>query len=72
VGQGVGVALYDDDEAVWKRGGNVKYAMRKIQEAVEDWSLTWGFRMSGAKSCFMVFSRRKVKEVRLTILPGYR
>ena len=35
----------------------MKYVMRKMQEAVgvlEDWSLTWGFRMSVAKSCFIV------------------
>lgn len=47
----------------------MKYVMRKMQEAVivvEYWSL-WGFRMSVAKSCFMVYSRRKVKDFRLQI-----
>ena len=70
VGQGVGVALYGDDGAVWKRGGNVKYVMRKTQEAVgvvEDWFLTWGFRMSVAKSCFMVYSRRNLTDFSLQI-----
>jgi hypothetical protein len=36
----------------------------EMQEAVgvvEDWSLTLGFRMSVAKSYFMMFSRREVK-----------
>jgi hypothetical protein len=61
----VGVVLYADDGAVWKRYGNEKYVMRKSQEVVEDWSLTWGFKMSVAKSCFTVYSRRKFKDVRL-------
>uniref|UniRef100_A0AAQ4RRK9 Reverse transcriptase domain-containing protein n=1 Tax=Gasterosteus aculeatus aculeatus TaxID=481459 RepID=A0AAQ4RRK9_GASAC len=68
VGRGMGRALYADDGALWKRGKNEKFVMRKMQEAVdvvEEWSKRWGFRMSVTKSCFMVYSRRRVGEVRL-------
>jgi hypothetical protein len=70
VGQGVGVALYAADGALWMRYVMVNYGMRKMQEAVgvvDDWSLTWGFRMSVAKSCFMVYSRRNLTDFRLQI-----
>lgn len=41
VGPGIGKLLFADDGALWKRGRNIKYTVRKVQEAigwVEQWS----------------------------------
>ena len=45
----IGRLLFADDGALWKRGGNVPYIVRKVQEAiyeVERWALMWGFSFS--------------------------
>lgn len=44
--------------------------MQEAINSVEDWSLTWGFKTSVAKSCFMIYSRR-IKDVKLQIYGQY-
>jgi len=65
VGPGVGRSLFADDGAMWKRGRNIKYTVRKVQEAielVERRSLRWGFRFSREKTQVVFFTRKKVDE----------
>lgn len=53
VQSGIGKSLFADDGSLWKRGKNVKYTMKKVQEAltsVEDWGRKWGFRFSIEKT----------------------
>lgn len=50
---GIGDALYVDDGAPWKRGGNLQYVGEKMQEAidvVENWDNQWGFCLSVEKN----------------------
>lgn len=52
----------DFDGALWKRGRNTEYVVRKIQQAVdivEKWSRSWGFRISIEKTKTMFFSKKK-------------
>uniref|UniRef100_A0A3Q3AL86 Reverse transcriptase domain-containing protein n=1 Tax=Kryptolebias marmoratus TaxID=37003 RepID=A0A3Q3AL86_KRYMA len=58
-----GVSLFADDGIIWKRGRNIKFVKRKLQEAVtsvENWALEWGFRFSISKSKVVVFSNKKL------------
>lgn len=54
-------ALFADDGVIWKRGRNVEYITKKIQEAmleVEGWALEWGFRFSVSKTKAVIFTKR--------------
>jgi len=65
VGPGVGRSLFADDGTMWKRGRNIKYTVRKVQEAielVERRSLRWGFGFSREKTQVVFFTRKKVDE----------
>lgn len=62
---GIGKSLFADDGSLWKRGENVKYTLKKVQEAltlVEDWGRKWGFRFSIEKTKVMFFTRKKIDE----------
>ncbi|XP_061589575.1 large ribosomal subunit protein eL8-like [Cololabis saira] len=62
VGEGFGRSLFADDGAVWKRGRNIEYLMREMQRAldkVQGWADKWGFRLSVAKSNYVIFGRKK-------------
>lgn len=67
----VAKSLYADDGAIWKRGRNLEYVARKIQEAitvVEEWANTWGFKLSVSKTKVIGFSKRnKIRELRLKL-----
>ena len=71
VGRNIGSSLYADDGAIWLRGKNYKQLMSSMQKniiKVENWSYKWGFKMSIAKSCYMLFTRkRKMEEVQLKL-----
>jgi len=44
---GIGLALYADDGALWKRGRNIKSVVKGKQESikeVEEWSLDWALK----------------------------
>ena len=66
-----GKSLFADDGAVWKKGRNLNYLFGQIQEAVdrvEMWANKWGFRISTAKSNFMVFGyKRKIPDLTVSM-----
>jgi len=73
VAPGIITGLYADDGIMWKRGRNISYNMDKIQEAievVEKWSLEWGFKFSVSKTCYKIFTRKKIKENKMLQLYG--
>ena len=62
---GMGRSLFADDGALWKRGRNVEYVARKLQEGIDrvvSWGLRWSFRFSVDKSKVMFFGRKKIRE----------
>ena len=62
---GIGRSLFADDGALWKRGRNVEYVARKLQEGTDrvvSWGLRWSFRFSVEKSKVMFFGRKKIRE----------
>ncbi len=69
IGQGIGKSLFADDGAMWKRGRNVEYVVKQLQETikrVEQWSLEWGFKFSAEKTKTLFFTRKKIEaEVKL-------
>ena len=59
----IGQSLFADDGSLWKRGKNVKYTLKCVQQAlttVEDWGRKWGFRFSVEKTKAMFFTRKKI------------
>ncbi len=61
----LGKALFADDGALWKRGRNMGYLTRKMQEAIDivvEWGYNWGFRFSIEKTQSVFFTRKRVQE----------
>ena len=49
---------------MWKRGRNIGYTAKKVQEAidkVEQWAYDWGVRLSVEKTQTVFFSRRRIE-----------
>ena len=71
IGGGFGLSLFADDGAIWKRGRNVGFILKQVQGAlqtVEEWGKTWGFRISVAKSKYLIFGfKRKLPNLRLSM-----
>ncbi len=45
--------MFADDGALWKRGRNIEYVTRKMQEAIDivvEWGYNWGVRFSIEKT----------------------
>ncbi len=67
---GLGLSLFADDGAIWKRGRNIGFIVKKLQEAiaiVEEWSYKWGFKFSVDKTK-MFFTRKKIgSEVKIKL-----
>lgn len=64
LGHGSGRSLYADDGVIWVKGRNIPFATGRMQRelnVVEGWAMKWGFRISVAKSKFVVFSRSRNK-----------
>lgn len=62
---GMGFSLFADDGAIWKRGKNIEFIVKKLQKAigkVEEWSYKWGFKFSVEKTKTMFFTRKRVRE----------
>ena len=62
---GIERLLFADNGSLWKRGENVEYALKKVQEnltLVEDWGRKWGFRFSIEKTKAMFFTQKKIDE----------
>ncbi len=68
---GLGLSLFADDGAIWKRGRNIGFIVKKLQEAiaiVEEWSYKWGFKFSVDKTKTMFFTRKKIgSEVKIKL-----
>lgn len=61
----IGRSLFADDGAVWKRGRNVEYVIRKVQgeiDKVAEWGFDWGFRFSIDKTKTVFFTRKRIQE----------
>ncbi|KAG5852664.1 hypothetical protein ANANG_G00064980 [Anguilla anguilla] len=69
IGRGFGQSLFADDGAIWRRGRNAEFILKQVQKAlvsVEEWADKWGFKISAAKSKFMIFGfRRKLPNLGL-------
>ena len=67
----MGVSLFADDGAIWRRGKNVSFIVERLQRAitrVEEWSYKWGSKFSVEKTKIMFFTRKKIgSEVKLKI-----
>uniref|UniRef100_A0A1A8L2C0 Reverse transcriptase domain-containing protein n=1 Tax=Nothobranchius pienaari TaxID=704102 RepID=A0A1A8L2C0_9TELE len=62
---GMGFSLFADDGAVWYRGKNLEFIVKKLQVAIDgvvEWSYRWGFKFSVDKTKTMFFTRKKVRE----------
>lgn len=62
-GQGIGRSLFADDGALWKRGRNVKYVVKQMQDSiqrVEQRAFQWGFKFSIGKTNSLFFTKKKV------------
>lgn len=66
-----GVALFADDGTIWKRGRNIAFLTKKMQQAlniVQDWAVQWGFRISEDKTkCILFTKKRKSAEFKLRL-----
>lgn len=71
LGQGFGVSLLADDRAIWKRGRNLDHIYKQLQKAlehIETWTEEWGFKISVAKSKYVVFGyKRKTSKLALRL-----
>ena len=59
---GFGVSRFADDVAIWKRGRNLDHVHKQLQEALDKvvmWAEEWGFKISVAKSKYVVFGFKK-------------
>ncbi|XP_060782170.1 uncharacterized protein LOC132889552 isoform X2 [Neoarius graeffei] len=69
--QGTGRSLFADDGALWVKGRNVPFILRRLQgelNVVEKWAGKWGFKISVSKSKYVFFSRtRKKWDMSLTL-----
>ncbi len=65
VSEDIGTSLFADDGAVWKRGRNIEYTIRKVQNAIDkvvEWGYDWGFRFSIEKTQAVLFTRKIIQE----------
>jgi ribonuclease HI len=65
---GVNFSIFADDTAMWKSGRNVEKLQKVMQKAlnyVEEWCNKWGFKVSIAKTSFVLFQRGRIKPVSL-------
>jgi len=63
-------SLYADDCALWHSSSNAEFSANRIQLALDmihNWGLQWGFKFSTRKSIGVIFSRRRMPNIRLTL-----
>ena len=68
--ENVKYSLFADDTAIWKTGKNIKHIQKQIQRAldeIQDWCNRWGFKISIAKTSFVLFHKGKGKVVHLSL-----
>ena len=59
---GMGFSHFADDGAIRRRGRNLEFIVKKLQEAIiniEEWSFRWGFTFSFDKTKTMYFARKR-------------
>ncbi len=58
----IGRSLFADDGALWKRGRNMEYVVRKVQGALDkvvEWGSEWGCRFSVEKTQSVFFTNKR-------------
>ena len=63
IGNGLGCLLFADDGAIWKRGRNVDFIVKKLQEVImtiEEWSYKWGFKIPVDNTKIMFYTRKRI------------
>ena len=68
--QNLKYSLYADDCALWHSSSNAEFSANRIQLALDmihNWGLQWGFKFSTRKSIGVIFSRRRMPNIRLTL-----
>lgn len=66
----IGRSLFADDGVLWKRGRNVEYVKQRMQEAinlVEEWSYSWGFKLSGERTKTVLFTRKNINYIEINM-----
>ncbi len=61
----IGRSLFADDGALWKRGRNIEYVVRKVQGALDkvvEWGSEWGCRFSVEKTQSVFFTNKRIDE----------
>ncbi len=61
----IGRSLFADDGALWKRGRNMEYVVRKVQGALDkvvEWGSEWGCRFSVGKTQSVFFTSKRIDE----------
>ncbi len=60
--KGIGKSIYADDGALWKRGQNITYTVKKVPQAVnkvEEWAKKWGFQIPVEKTRVICFKKKR-------------
>lgn len=60
--KGIGKSIYADDGALWKRGRNITYTVKKVPQAVnkvEEWAKKWGFQIPVEKTQVICFTKKR-------------
>ena len=63
-------SLYADDCAIWHCSPNAQFSAGRIQlalDSVQHWASLWGFKFSVAKCIGVVFTKRNVPDLHLTL-----
>ena len=63
-------SMYADDCSFWNSSPNAQFSAGRIQDAldsVQHWASLWGFKFSVAKCIGVVFTRRNVLDLQLTL-----
>ena len=65
---GVSVSMFADDTAIWKGDkhvGRLQIVIQRALDYIHNWCNLWGFKISIAKTSFVLFKRGKGKKVDL-------
>ena len=60
---GMGFSFFADDGAIWKRGRNLEFILKKLQQdiiKIEECSVKWGFKFDIDKTKIMFLTRKRI------------
>jgi ribonuclease HI/exonuclease III len=63
----VELSLYADDSAIYKSGKDLNQIIKDIQKTLDDihqWCQSWGFKISVAKSCGVIFTIKRIINIK--------